>query len=103
MVQTKLICIVKPFRLDPLVAALDALEGVEHVLLTEVRGYGRQKGHLDLYRGSEYDLTFLPKVCLEVYLTEDASVEDIKREITQISRTGRIGDGKILQLTVEPG
>ena len=103
MTQTKLICIVKPFRLDPLVARLDELEGVEHVLLTEVRGYGRQKGHLDLYRGSEYDLTFLPKVCLEIYLNEGAAVEDIKREITQVSRTGRIGDGKIMQIEIEPG
>ena len=101
MAQTKLICIVKPFRLDPLVARLDELEGVEHVLLTEVRGYGRQKGHLDLYRGSEYDLTFLPKVMIEIYLDDPEVEDEVTEQIIQTARTGRIGDGKVFK--IRPG
>lgn len=99
--RTKLSCIVKPFRLDAVMASLEKIAGVEEVLVSEVRGYGRQKGHLDLYRGSEYDLTFLPKVCLEIYVDNTADAERVATEVTQAARTGRIGDGKIFRLSVE--
>jgi nitrogen regulatory protein PII len=100
MALTKLTCIVKPFRLDAVMARLDQLEGVQEVLVTEVRGYGRQKGHLDLYRGSEYDLTFLPKVSLEIFVDE-SDRDAVVREVVQVARTGRIGDGKIFQTGVQ--
>ena len=97
--HTKLTCIIKPFRLDAVLARLEGLTDVTEVLVAEVRGYGRQKGHLDLYRGSEYDLTFLPKICLEVYVSDHA--EAVMHEILQVARTGRIGDGKIFCTTLE--
>ncbi len=97
----RLSCIIKPFRADAVIARLEELDGVEEVLVSEVRGYGRQKGHLDLYRGSEYDLTFLPKVHLEIYLDSRQAAEEAIAQVIQSSRTGRIGDGKIFALKVE--
>jgi nitrogen regulatory protein PII len=85
--------IVKPFRLD---AVLSALKPFHVVSLTaaEVRGYGRQKGHLELYRGSEYVISFIPKVKLEL-VAPAGEIEEITRAIQMAARTGRIGDGKI--------
>ena len=100
MAHTKLTCIIKPFRLDAVLSRLEGLADVTEVLVAEVRGYGRQKGHLDLYRGSEYDLTFLPKIHLEVYVSDHA--ESVMHEILQVARTGRIGDGKIFFTALEP-
>ena len=100
MAPPKLVCIIKPFCADAVVEKLEAIDGVGEILVSEVRGYGRQKGHLDLYRGSEYDLTFLPKVQLEIYLDDDdeEKIEEIIDRIIQAARTGRIGDGKIFRI-----
>ncbi len=86
--------IVKPFQVDEVVEALLAA-GVEEVLVEEVRGYGRQKGHLELYQGAEYDITFLPKVKLE-WAVEDHRLKEAVRAVVEAARTGRIGDGKVL-------
>ena len=88
-----LIAIIKPFRLDPVREALAEL-GVAGMTVTEVRGFGRQKGHTELYRGAEYTVDLLPKIKIEVALPEhmlDAAIEAIQRT----ARTGNIGDGKI--------
>lgn len=93
----KLICaVVKPFRLD---AVLEALRGLPVTDLTvgECRGYGRQKGHLELYEGSEYEITFLPKVRLEMVVS-DFDRERVIDAICRAARTGRIGDGKVFVL-----
>jgi nitrogen regulatory protein P-II 2 len=84
---------VKPFRLDDVVETL-ARFPVEEVAIEEVRGYGRQKGHLELYSGSEYSITFLPKVKVE-FAAPDGSMDEIVRAVCEAARTGRIGDGKI--------
>jgi len=95
----RLIAIVKPFKRDAVLAAL-AGHPVEDVQMTEVRGYGRQKGHLELYSGSEYTITFLPKVRFEMRCPAgavDAAVDAIR----EAAETGRIGDGKIFVLEGE--
>ncbi|MCZ7647126.1 MAG: P-II family nitrogen regulator [Planctomycetota bacterium] len=91
----------KPFRLETVLEKLPT-GGVWEVLLSEVRGYGRQKGHLDKYREHEYELTFLPKVRVEIYC-EDEAVGALEEAIVHAARTGRIGDGKILVCDVELG
>ena len=91
--------IVKPFKLDEVREALSSI-GVQGVTVTEVKGFGRQKGHTELYRGAEYVVDFLPKVKIEIVINEDrqeASIEAIQKA----ARTGRIGDGKIFVLNVE--
>lgn len=95
----QVIAIVKPFLVEKL---LDALERapIEALCVREVKGYGRQKGYLAEYRGSEYVLAFLPKVEVTLWV-DDARVEEVVRRIVQATRTGRIGDGKILILPVE--
>lgn len=90
--------IVKPFKLDAVLAALAPLP-VHDLLVTECRGYGRQKGHLELYEGSEYDISFLPKVRLE-FVASDFDREAIVQAICRAARTGRIGDGKIFIVPV---
>ena len=85
--------VVKPFQLDHVQAALkDA--GVEGMTVSEVQGYGRQGGHTEVYRGAEYQVMFVPKAMLEV-LADDADVSRIVDVITEVARTGKIGDGKI--------
>lgn len=84
---------VKPFKLDEVVDAL-ALAGVTDLEVEEVRGYGRQKGHLELYTGTEYEITFLPKVRIEMQV-EDARLEAALAAVVESARTGRIGDGKL--------
>ena len=91
--------IVKPFKLDEVREALSAI-GVQGVTVTEVKGFGRQKGHTELYRGAEYVIDFLPKVKVEV-VVEDSLVENVIEAIENAARTGRIGDGKIFVLPVE--
>lgn len=83
----------KPFRLDDVIETL-ARFPVSEVGIEEVRGYGRQKGHLELYSGSEYSITFLPKVKVE-FAAPAARMDEIVRAVTEAARTGRIGDGKI--------
>ena len=85
--------IIKPFKLDDVREAIAQL-GVEGLTVTEVKGFGRQKGHTELYRGAEYQVDFLPKVKLEIATRAD-SVEPIIDAICQAARTGKIGDGKI--------
>ena len=91
--------IVKPFKLDEVREALSAI-GVQGVTVTEVKGFGRQKGHTELYRGAEYVVDFLPKVKLEI-IVSDEKVSDVVGAIEKSAKTGRIGDGKIFVLPIE--
>lgn len=91
--------IIKPFRLDDVRAALADI-GVDGTTMTEVKGFGRQKGHTELYRGAEYAVDFLPKVKLEVIIAEDR-VDDVVETITSAAKTGQIGDGKIFVQTLD--
>lgn len=85
--------IIKPFKLDEVREALTAL-GIEGMTVTEVKGYGRQKGHTEIYRGAEYAISFLPKLKLEVAVNTD-QVDSVIDAIVAAARTGQIGDGKI--------
>ncbi|MBM3585878.1 MAG: P-II family nitrogen regulator [Alphaproteobacteria bacterium] len=95
----KLEAIVKPFKLDEVKEALHEI-GLQGMTVTEAKGFGRQKGHTELYRGAEYVVDFLPKVKIEVVL-DDNLVERAIDAIQNAARTGRIGDGKIFVLPVE--
>ncbi len=95
----RITAIIKPFKLDEVREAL-AEVGVSGLTVTEVKGFGRQKGHTELYRGAEYVVDFLPKVKLEVIVT-DAAVDQAVEAILRAARTGRIGDGKIFIAPVE--
>ena len=85
--------VVKPFKLDDVREALSEI-GVQGITVTEVKGFGRQKGHTELYRGAEYQVDFLPKVKLDI-ATSDDNVESIIEAISKAAYTGKIGDGKI--------
>ncbi len=85
--------VIKPFKLDDVRTALSEV-GVQGMTVTEVKGFGRQKGHTELYRGAEYVVDFLPKVKIELAL-DDSMVEQAVETITQAAQTGKIGDGKI--------
>ena len=91
--------IVKPFKLDEVREALSAI-GVQGVTVTEVKGFGRQKGHTELYRGAEYVVDFLPKVKVEAAVSDDI-VERAVEAVEQSARTGKIGDGKIFVFNIE--
>jgi nitrogen regulatory protein P-II 1 len=95
----KIEAIIKPFKLDAVKEALAGV-GIEGLTVSEVRGFGRQKGHTELYRGAEYVVDFLPKVKLEVVI-DDAKVTQVVDAIRQAAHTGRIGDGKIFVLSVD--
>ncbi len=95
----KVEAVVKPFKLDEVREALSEL-GVTGLTVTEVKGFGRQKGHTELYRGAEYVVDFLPKVKVEVVLADDL-VERAIEAIVKAARTGKIGDGKIFVTEVE--
>ncbi|MGA2028718.1 MAG: P-II family nitrogen regulator [Verrucomicrobiota bacterium] len=95
----KIEAIVKPFKLDDVKTALSAL-GIQGMTVTEVKGFGRQKGHTEIYRGSEYAVDFLPKVKIEVILA-DALVSPAIEAIIKTAKTGKIGDGKIFVSSVE--
>ena len=97
----KIEAIVKPFKLDEVREALSEI-GVTGLTVTEVKGFGRQKGHTELYRGAEYVVDFLPKVKVEVVVA-DALLEKAMDAIVKAARTGKIGDGKIFVFDVEPG
>jgi nitrogen regulatory protein P-II 2 len=94
-----IIAIIQPHRLDAVREALTAI-GVEGMTVSEVRGYGRQKGHTEIYRGAEYSISFLPKLRLEVALPS-SRVDDAVSAITKAARTGKIGDGKIFTLDLD--
>ncbi len=91
--------IIKPFKLDEVREALSDI-GVQGITVTEVKGFGRQKGHTELYRGAEYVVDFLPKVKVEAAV-DDALVERVIEAIEGAARTGKIGDGKIFVMPVE--
>ncbi len=89
----KIEAIIKPFKLDEVKDKLNEI-GVKGITVTEVKGFGRQKGHTELYRGAEYVVDFLPKIKMEIVI-DDSLVEDVVNSIVKSAQTGRIGDGKI--------
>ena len=91
--------IIKPFKLDEVREALSAL-GVQGMTVTEVKGYGRQKGHTEIYRGAEYAVSFLPKIKIEVAVNSD-QVDKTIDAITSAAKTGQIGDGKIFVINLD--
>jgi nitrogen regulatory protein P-II 2 len=96
----KLVCaIIKPFKLDDVREALSAI-GVQGMTMTETKGFGRQKGHTELYRGAEYVIDFLPKIKIEVAIDDD-QVDAVIESITKSAGTGKIGDGKIFVTELE--
>jgi len=94
-----IIAIIKPFKLEEVKAAL-AEVGVEGMTVTEVKGFGRQKGHTEIYRGSEYTVDFLPKVKIEVAIADEAASKAINAIVTS-AKTGKIGDGKVFVVPLE--
>jgi nitrogen regulatory protein P-II 2 len=99
MTMKMVTAIVKPFKLDEVREALSAI-GVQGITVTEVKGFGRQKGHTELYRGAEYVVDFLPKVKIEAAV-DDTIVDRVVEAIEAAARTGKIGDGKIFVSTLE--
>lgn len=95
----KIEAIIKPFKLEEVKDALAAI-GIEGMTVTEVKGFGRQKGHTEIYRGSEYTVDFLPKIKLETVVTDDIT-EQAVAAIIKAAKTGKIGDGKIFVTAVE--
>jgi nitrogen regulatory protein PII len=95
----KIEAIIKPFKLEDVKAALAEL-GIQGLTITEVKGFGRQKGHTEIYRGSEYTVDFLPKIKIEVVLA-DAQLSPVVAAIIKAAKTGKIGDGKIFVSSVE--
>ena len=95
----KIEAIIKPFKLDEVKDALNSI-GIQGLTVTEVKGFGRQKGHVELYRGAEYDISFIPKVKIEAVVS-DAMVEKAVQTIEQKAKTGKIGDGKIFVAPLE--
>ncbi len=95
----KIEAIIKPFKLEDVKEALTEA-GVEGMTVTEVKGFGRQKGHTEIYRGSEYTVDFLPKVKFEVVVADD-NVAKIVKAIVSAAKTGKIGDGKVFVLPIE--
>jgi nitrogen regulatory protein PII len=95
----KIEAIIKPFKLSEVKDALHEI-GIQGMTVTEVKGFGRQKGHTEIYRGSEYTVDFLPKIKIEVVLP-DSQIKPAVDAISKAARTGKIGDGKIFVITVE--
>jgi len=95
----KIEAVIKPFKLQDVKDALNAL-GIQGMTVTEVKGFGRQKGHTEIYRGSEYTVDFLPKVKIETVLA-DAQVEAAVEAIIKAAKTGKIGDGKVFISTID--
>jgi nitrogen regulatory protein P-II 2 len=91
--------IIKPFKLEEVRQALDGL-GIEGLTVTEVKGYGRQKGHTEIYRGAEYEVSFIPKVKIEI-IVQTESVEKVVEAVSTSAKTGQIGDGKIFVSPIE--
>ena len=95
----KIEAIIKPFKLDDVKEALGEV-GIQGITISEVKGFGRQKGHTEIYRGAEYIVDFLPKIKIEIVLPED-KVRSVVEAITKAAHTGRIGDGKIFVMSVD--
>jgi nitrogen regulatory protein P-II 1 len=94
-----IVAVLKPFKLDEVKEALKAL-GVHGMTLTEAQGFGRQRGHTEVYRGAEYEVEFVPKIRLEV-VVDDAQVDEVANAIVDAAGTGKIGDGKVWILPVD--
>ena len=94
-----IIAIIKPFKLEEVKEALSSI-GIEGMTVTEVKGFGRQKGHTEIYRGSEYTVDFLPKVKIEIVVTDELVTKAIEA-IVKAAKTGKIGDGKVFVLPIE--
>jgi nitrogen regulatory protein P-II 1 len=94
-----IVAIIKPFRVDDVKDALKDL-GVQGLTVSDVQGFGRQRGHTEVYRGAEYTVDFLPKVRIEV-LVDDGDVERVAHQLMETARTGKIGDGKVWVVPVE--
>jgi nitrogen regulatory protein P-II 1 len=95
----KIEALIKPFKLDEVKDALNDI-GIQGMTMSDVKGFGRQKGHVELYRGAEYDVSFIPKVKLEVVVA-DEQLEKVLNAIQMKAKTGKIGDGKIFVSTLE--
>jgi nitrogen regulatory protein P-II 1 len=95
----KIEAIIKPFKLEEVKEALSSL-GIEGMTVTEVKGFGRQKGHTEIYRGSEYTVDFLPKIKVEVVIAE-AQLDEAVQAIVKAAKTGKIGDGKVFISDIE--
>ena len=95
----KIEAIVKPFKLEEVKDALSGV-GIEGMTITEVKGFGRQKGHTEIYRGSEYTVDFLPKIKLEIVISDD-SVDGAVEAIIKAAKTGKIGDGKVFVSSID--
>jgi len=95
----KVEAIIKPFKLDEVKEALNEI-GIQGITVSEVKGFGRQKGHTELYRGAEYVVDFIPKIKMEIIVSDDV-VARVVETIEQAAKTGRIGDGKIFVTTIE--
>jgi nitrogen regulatory protein P-II 1 len=94
-----IVAVLKPFKLDEVKEALKTL-GVNGLTLTEAQGFGRQRGHTEVYRGAEYEVEFVPKIRLEI-LVDDAQVDEVTNAIVDSAGTGKIGDGKVWIVPVE--
>jgi nitrogen regulatory protein PII len=94
-----IIAIIKPFKLEEVKEALAEI-GIEGMTVTEVKGFGRQKGHTEIYRGSEYTVDFLPKVKLEIAVSDDIASKTVET-IVKAAKTGKIGDGKVFVIPLE--
>jgi nitrogen regulatory protein PII len=99
MSMKKIEAIIKPFKLEDVKDALSAL-GVEGMTVSEVKGFGRQKGHTEIYRGSEYTVDFLPKIKIEVVLSDSMVIQAVEA-IVKAAKTGKIGDGKVFVSAIE--
>lgn len=95
----KIEAIIKPFKLDEVKDTLNEI-GIQGMTVTEVKGFGRQKGHTELYRGAEYVVDFIPKIKIEI-VTSDVLVSKVVTAITEVAKTGKIGDGKIFVYSVD--
>ena len=95
----KIEAIIKPFKLDDVKEALNGM-GIKGMTISEVKGYGRQKGHKEIYRGAEYIVDFIPKVKMEI-IVEASQVDEVIETICQAAKTGKIGDGKIFVLPID--
>jgi len=95
----KVEAIVKPFKLDEVKEALNEI-GIQGITVSEVKGFGRQKGHTELYRGAEYVVDFIPKIKMEIIVSDDM-VEQVVNTIAEAAKTGRIGDGKIFVTPID--
>ena len=95
----KIEAIIKPFKLDDVKEALNEV-GISGMTISEVKGYGRQKGHTELYRGAEYVVDFIPKIKIEIVI-KDEIVDKVVGKIVEVAKTGKVGDGKIFVLSVD--